>query len=98
MAHLMPDAHALFLSLPTSAQIDIWAAALQGTTIDMRKLTRAVYPYVQTLADARDIAYYLASEAEHYVDDLQTIHQTEPAVSLTNVLVRFMYGALHPED
>jgi hypothetical protein len=92
----MYEAHALFLSLPTSAQSNLRAVALQSAPVDMRKLTCAVYPYVQTLADAQDIAFYLAGEAEHHVDDIQAAHQAGSAVSPTNMLVKFIFGAPYP--
>jgi len=57
--HAPPE---LFLSLPPAAQTHLRAAASHKDT-GIRKLTRAVYPYVQTLVDAQDIAHYLAAQA-----------------------------------
>jgi hypothetical protein len=88
----MHEARALFLSLPASARSDIRAAAKHNDPTDLRKLIRAVYPYVHTFTDAQEIAYYLAGETDSNVDDVQPVHREESAVSLTKMLVRLMYG------
>jgi hypothetical protein len=58
----MDEARALFLSLPSAAQTDVRAASGQKDSVDLRKVARAAYPYVQTVADAHRIAQFLASE------------------------------------
>ncbi len=37
-------------------------------SVDLRKVARAVYPYVQTLGDAQGIAQFLANEETAYLD------------------------------
>ena len=64
----MDEARALFLSLPPAARTRLRAAAGHKESISLRKLTRAVYPYVQTLADAQNIADYLEDEADSNLD------------------------------
>ena len=57
----MDEARTLFLSLPLAAQAYLRAAS-QMDPFNLHKLTRAAYPYVQTLADAQGIAEFLANE------------------------------------
>ena len=64
----MDEARALFLSLPPAAQTRLRAAVGRKESINLPKLARAAYPYVQTLADAQDIAEFLANEELGYLD------------------------------
>jgi hypothetical protein len=68
----MHEARALLLSLPPAAQTYLRAAVGRKESVNLRKLTRAVYPYVQTLADAQAIADSLASDA---VNNLLEVRQ-----------------------
>jgi hypothetical protein len=98
----MDEARALFLSLLPAAQTRLRAAAGHKESINLRKLTRAVYPYVQTLADAQNIADYLEDEADGDLDvrDRVALHsaasskrvvRTELAPSLST-RVRQLFG------
>ena len=58
----MDEARALFLSLPSATQVNVRAASGQKNSVDLRKVARAAYPHVQTLADAEGIAQFLACE------------------------------------
>jgi hypothetical protein len=58
----MDQARALFLSLPSAAQTYVRAASGHKDSVDLRKVARAVYPYVQSLEDAQGIAQFLANE------------------------------------
>jgi hypothetical protein len=58
----MDEARALFLSLPSTAQTDVRTVRGQEDLVDLRKVARAAYPYVQTIADAHSIAQFLESE------------------------------------
>lgn len=58
----MDEVRALFLSLPPGAQAHLRAAASRQKPANLLKLARAVYPYVQTLAEATEIAEFLATE------------------------------------
>jgi hypothetical protein len=53
---------ALFLSLPPDAQAYLRTAASHRKSDNLLKLVRAVYPFVQTIAEATEIAEFLASE------------------------------------
>lgn len=64
----MDDAQTLFLSLPESVRIRMRAAVNLKDLANLRKLTRSVYPYVQTLAEAQSIAGFLAVEAHDRLD------------------------------
>ena len=59
----MDEVRALFVSLPHDAQAHLRAEASRKKPINLLRLTRAVYPYVQTLAEAKEIAGFLAREA-----------------------------------
>jgi len=66
----MDDALALFLSLPTAAQISIRTLANQMDPPNLRsKLIRALCPYVQTLAEAQNIADLLAVESDLAIEN-----------------------------
>jgi hypothetical protein len=60
----MDDALTLFFSLPVAAQASIKATVNHKDPTNPLKLTRLIYPYVQTLADARGIAALLANERD----------------------------------
>jgi hypothetical protein len=64
----MDEAYTLFLSLPESARISMRAAVNHKDFANLHKLTRTVYPYVQTLADAKSIAGFLAVAANARLD------------------------------
>jgi hypothetical protein len=73
----MDDPLALFLSLPIAAQISLRTLANQLDPSNLRnKLTRALCPYVQTLAEAQNIADLLVAESD------LAIESREPAPSL----------------
>jgi hypothetical protein len=65
----MHAVHALLVSLPVSAQNSIRVLASETSPIDVRKLTRTIYPYVQTLAESEEIAFYLANGEGQSADD-----------------------------
>jgi hypothetical protein len=62
----MDEMRALFLSLPSAAQAHLRAAAGHQKTVNVPKLARAVYPYVQTLEEAMGVADFIANEALSY--------------------------------
>jgi hypothetical protein len=64
----MDEARALFLSLPSAAQTYVRAALGDKGSVNLRKVSRAVYPYVQSLEDAQGIAQFLAAEETAYLD------------------------------
>ena|ERR1035437_3276889 len=78
----MDSARALFLSLPPSVQTHLRAAASLKEPVNLLNLSRAAYPSVQTLADAQDIAQFLANEELGYLDcpagraDQRVLNQT----------------------
>jgi hypothetical protein len=66
----MDDALALFLSLPIVAQTNIRTLANQSDPLNLRtKLTRALCPYVQTLAEAQNIADLFAAESDLAIEN-----------------------------
>jgi hypothetical protein len=77
----MDEASTLFFSLPPAAQAHLRAAASHKDPLNLRKLTRAAYPYVQTLADAQGIAEFLANEP---ISNLETREraQLQSAISI----------------
>jgi hypothetical protein len=64
----MHEARTLFLSLPAAAQTHIRSAINHNQPANLRRLTRAVYPYVQTLNEAHDIADLLAGEIDNHTE------------------------------
>ena len=62
----MDEMRDLFLSLPAGAQAHLRAAASHQKVVNVLKLARAAYPYVQTLEEAMGIAEFVANEALGY--------------------------------
>jgi hypothetical protein len=58
----MDEVRALFLSLPSDAQTHLRTAVRHKEPVNHLKLARVVYPYVQTLAEATEVADFLVSE------------------------------------
>ena len=66
----MDDGLTLFLSLPVAAQSRLRARVDRGNPDNVRDLTRVVYAWVQTLAEAECIAGYLVAETHPAVSSL----------------------------
>jgi len=60
----MDDGLTLFLSLPVDAQARLRARVDRSSPHNVRTLTRLVYAWVQTLAEAQCIADFLLAEPE----------------------------------
>jgi signal transduction protein with GAF and PtsI domain len=73
----MHEALDLFLSLPTAIQTQLRAMIKPKDPNNARKLTRAVYPYVQTIAEAQEIAELLSSAAPLTLQDCREPAQQE---------------------
>jgi len=76
----MDDSYTLFYSLPVSAQALMRAAVNHKNPASLRELTRTVYPYVQTLADAQSIAGFLATEASSRTEVYRPVSRKNEAV------------------
>lgn len=66
----MDDGLTLFLSLPVHAQNSARRRVDRRDPDNLRTLTRVVYAWVQTLAEAQCIAAYLATETHPAVSPL----------------------------
>ena len=77
----MDEAHDLFLSLPPAAQTHLRTVASLNKAPASLKLLRAAYLYVQTIADAQDVADFLASGADSNLQIYQRVALDSPSLS-----------------